>query len=476
MGIKFANNASSTLKVGISAVATSMTVDTGDGALFPAAGGSDWFYCTLIIAATNTREIVKVTSRTGDVFTITRAQEGTTGTVFSTGDLVRLQLTAAALNEFAHVAANNTWTGTQTFRDNKFEITDDGDTTKKLAFQCSGITTGTTRTATWPNQDGTVALTDSLGMRNKIINGDMRIAQRGTSATTQGYSTVDRWYINRSDSVSGLTMTQVYGAFGTVRHCLGLHRDAGNTSTATLNMYQAIEGMNCRDLAGNNVTVSFLVGAGGNVTATGHSVSLYYQTTTTDIGPAGSWTLVSSSSFTVTASSSFTQKTATFAVPSNATQLKLVITFAVSGTAGADDRFYITGVQLEAGSTATPFESRPYGTELALCQRYFQFAGSGANGSFDSSTTFIQITEKCVVPMRTAPTGSIVSGVTAAFRSMGSDFTAASPALANFSTVGGTSFWTQVSGFTGGTSNAVVTARNQITTNGGNFIALSAEL
>jgi len=115
MGIKFANNASSTLAVGISTVATSLTVNTGDGALFPAAGGSDWFYCTLIIAASNTREIVKVTSRTGDVFTITRAQEGTTGTAFSAGDLVRLQLTAAALNEFAHVTANNTWTGTNQF-------------------------------------------------------------------------------------------------------------------------------------------------------------------------------------------------------------------------------------------------------------------------------------------------------------------------------------------------------------------------
>lgn len=115
MGIKFANNASSTLATGISSGATSITVATGDGALFPAAGGSDWFYCTLIIAATNTREIVKVTSRSGDVFTVTRAQEGTTATAFSTGDLVRLQLTAAALNEFVNASANNTFSGTNTF-------------------------------------------------------------------------------------------------------------------------------------------------------------------------------------------------------------------------------------------------------------------------------------------------------------------------------------------------------------------------
>lgn len=115
MGIKFSNNASSTLAVGISNSDLSLTVASGDGALFPAAGGSDWFYCTLIIAATNTREIVKVTSRTGDVFTITRAQESTTATAFSAGDLVRLQLTAAALNEFVNASANNTFSGTNTF-------------------------------------------------------------------------------------------------------------------------------------------------------------------------------------------------------------------------------------------------------------------------------------------------------------------------------------------------------------------------
>ena len=61
-------------------------------------------------------------------------------------------------------------------------------------------------------------------------------------------------------------------------------------------------------------------------------------------------------------------------------------------TSGAT--FYITGVQLEKGSTATSFDYRPYGTELALCQRYCQYAGSGASGSFDNNTTVIQIFEK----------------------------------------------------------------------------------
>jgi hypothetical protein len=57
-----------------------------------------------------------------------------------------------------------------------------------------------------------------------------------------------------------------------------------------------------------------------------------------------------------------------------------------------------------------------------------------------------------------------------------SDISTASPVLANFTSTGGTSFWTNVTGFTGGINFAVVTGRNQISTNGGNFIALSAEL
>lgn len=58
------------------------------------------------------------------------------------------------------VSSANTWTGTQTFRDNKFEITDDADVTKKVAVQCSGITTGTTRILTVPDANITVAGTN----------------------------------------------------------------------------------------------------------------------------------------------------------------------------------------------------------------------------------------------------------------------------------------------------------------------------
>ena len=100
MAIKFTNNAQTTLAAGITNVATSLTVATSSGALFPAITSPDYTYVTIINANTPTVfEIVKVTARSGDVFTITRAQEGTTAQAWATGDKVELRLTAFMLAE-----------------------------------------------------------------------------------------------------------------------------------------------------------------------------------------------------------------------------------------------------------------------------------------------------------------------------------------------------------------------------------------
>jgi hypothetical protein len=69
--------------------------------------------------------------------------------------------------------------------------------------------------------------------------------------------------------------------------------------------------------------------------------------------------------------------------------------------------WYITGVQLEVGSVATPFERRPFGTELALCQRYFQTATTGFVGAWDSATQ-TQISGRFPVTMRASPTATLV--------------------------------------------------------------------
>lgn len=93
---QFTNNASSTLAGAITTSATSLSVQTGDGAKFPALSAGQWFPLTLVNASGG-YEIVQCTARSGDVFTVVRAQEGTAATAFSAGDSVGLRLTAAAI-------------------------------------------------------------------------------------------------------------------------------------------------------------------------------------------------------------------------------------------------------------------------------------------------------------------------------------------------------------------------------------------
>ena len=110
----FANNCNTTLNGGITAVATSMVVTYATG--FPAPTGSQYFYCTLADAATQTTiEIVKVTAVSGTTFTIVRGQDGTTGTIFASGAVVSLRLVRANLNDFPKLDEDNTFAGTITF-------------------------------------------------------------------------------------------------------------------------------------------------------------------------------------------------------------------------------------------------------------------------------------------------------------------------------------------------------------------------
>lgn len=114
--IQFTNFAATTLASGINSVVTSLTVATGTGTLFPTLAGAQYFYCVLADAATGvTREVIKVTARSTDTFTITRAQDGTTGQTYITGDKVELRLTAAGIATLATTETAQTFAGVQTF-------------------------------------------------------------------------------------------------------------------------------------------------------------------------------------------------------------------------------------------------------------------------------------------------------------------------------------------------------------------------
>ena len=266
----------------------------------------------------------------------------------------------------------------------------------------------------------TLVMSNSF-LRNVLINGAFNIAQRGTSFTDGNGYTLDRWYGNRNGGVAGVTYSQAYGAFGANKYCLSIQRTAGNSATNPANFYQAIEGQNCRFMAGQTVTLSFQIGTGGTISNTGHSASLNYQTTTTDIGPSGSWTNAGTANFNVVNNTAFTKYSMQFTVPSTATQLEIEFGINFTGTAGADDRYYITEIQLEAGPVPTPFERRMVSTELALCQRYYWINSSATNSVsyympvFAFSTTVAYGVIEFPVTMRTTPTIS-TTGTPANYR------------------------------------------------------------
>lgn len=113
MVMKFTNNATSTLASGINASVTSLTVATGQGALFPTLSG-DYFFCTLANTA-GTVEIIKVTARSTDTFTIVRAQDNTSAASWITGDKVELRLVAASLNNLPKLDEANTFTAANAY-------------------------------------------------------------------------------------------------------------------------------------------------------------------------------------------------------------------------------------------------------------------------------------------------------------------------------------------------------------------------
>ena len=96
MGLKLSNNAVSRIASGITTSGTTISLTPGSGALFPALSVDDWFNATLL-KADGTLEIVRVTARSTDVLTVTRAQEGTTAKAFNAGDMIELRLTAGTI-------------------------------------------------------------------------------------------------------------------------------------------------------------------------------------------------------------------------------------------------------------------------------------------------------------------------------------------------------------------------------------------
>jgi hypothetical protein len=115
MAVVLTNNATTQLATSLTTGTTTLSVTAGTGAKFPAPGASQWFPVTLI-KANGTLEICRCTSRSGDVLTVARAQEGTAAQAFAAGDRVELRLTNAAMAEFGQLGSSQQWMGSNTFQ------------------------------------------------------------------------------------------------------------------------------------------------------------------------------------------------------------------------------------------------------------------------------------------------------------------------------------------------------------------------
>jgi hypothetical protein len=265
------------------------------------------------------------------------------------------------------------------------------------------------------------------GLRNKIINGDMRVAQRGTtfSLTATGAYTVDRWIAVTSVAASGtltLNVTPVAITEGTSSSsAIRLSKTTG-TFAGSLVAGQAFETSNSWGLAGKTVTISFKARKGSSYTGNALPDLVVITGTGTDQSAnnmlAGTWTgyAVSSTTLTGTLTTSMSSFSATTTIPASATQVgvQVGLTYATATTGSANDYLDITDVQLEVGPVATPFEQIPYGMELALCQRYYLTTKSDSSQPPSYSGTAITTNNiigsfRYVQSMRTAPTVVVYS-------------------------------------------------------------------
>jgi hypothetical protein len=336
-------------------------------------------------------------------------------------------------------------------------------------FTVTSPNSNTDRTLTLPDATGTLVLsgngasfstltvnndnisaTNSLGFRNRIINGNMRIDQRnaGASVTPGGFQyTLDRWFFDASQA----SKFTVQRNAGSVTPPAGFTNYLGLTVASSVSIGasdyfmigQTIEGFNVGDLAfgtasAQTVTLSFgvrssLTGTFGGVVKNGASNRSYPFTYS--VSAANTW-----EQKTVTIAGDTTGTWATdngaglvllfgLGVGSNlsaaagswtaANRLSATGATSVVGTNGAT--FYITGVQLEAGSVATPFERIDYGRQLIQCQRYYYttYAQGTAVGTatatnsvfrtLDSTASFATLGTFLKVSMRASPTTTVYS-------------------------------------------------------------------
>jgi uncharacterized Zn-binding protein involved in type VI secretion len=262
---------------------------------------------------------------------------------------------------------------------------------------------------------GTLAMGSSF-KRNKLINGSMNVYQRGSvAATTSGAYTLDRWFV----TPTGATVTVTQSTATVPTNFTASLNVAGAASVTNVSAYQRIESINCQELtSGSKVTVSGYIYQSTGSAVTTATVALVTPTASDNYASTTS----AATTYTIPsfASATWTYFSNTFTLTTGCTNgLQLTIALGTGLTTGS---FNLTGVQLEVGSVATPYERQIYSEQLAQCQRYYyrntQSAGGFAiaTSGFNISTTQFYGYNTFPVTMRTNPTSIETTGTAADYR------------------------------------------------------------
>lgn len=247
-----------------------------------------------------------------------------------------------------------------------------------------------------------------FGFKNRIINGNMALAQRATSATvtagtavptaSTGYPCVDRFFVYSTGA--NVTAAQVAGS-GSTQYRLQI---TGAASVTAVGVGQRIEQLNSYDMAGSTATLSVDL---ANTALSTVTWTASYATTANTFGTIGTPTKTQIATGTFTVSSTVTNFSTQISIPAAATtgiEILFTVGAQTSGT------FTVGQVQLTKGATVEAFDVRPVGTELALCQRYAYVVGGdyayqrfGSGGLCNSTTTNVGAVP-FPVPMRASPT------------------------------------------------------------------------
>ena len=262
---------------------------------------------------------------------------------------------------------------------------------------------------------------------NPVLNSAMQNWQRGTSTSltaSNAYTYVaDRWATSTGANQACTISRQVTGDTTNlpfIQYALRYQRNSGQTGTTGLNLQQNFETLNSIPFVGKTVTMSFYARAGANYSAASSALLVYLATGTgTDqnqatTGFSGQALPINGSVATLT--TTWQRFTFSATIAATATQLCPIFSFTPVGTAGVNDYYEITGVQIDIGSVALPFRTYA-GTiqgELAACQRYYQLIASGTNKNICNvaayNATSVYGTYFLKVSMRTTPTISVVTG------------------------------------------------------------------